>query len=77
MNYRQLTYEQRVALKAYLQIGLKYCQIAIQLCVNKATISREIQRNRGLKGYRPRQAQQQCARPPLNGCQTSTLYHGR
>ena len=58
MSYKQLTFEQRVAIKAYLKIGLALCQIAQHIGVHKATISRELQRNTGFKGYRPQQAQQ-------------------
>ena len=58
MSYNQLTFEQRVEIKAYLKIGLALCQIAKQIGVHKATVSRELQRNTGFRGYRPRQAQQ-------------------
>ncbi len=58
MSYKHLTFEQRVAIKAYLKIGLALCQIAQQIGVHKATVSRELQRNTGFKGYRPQQAQQ-------------------
>ena len=61
MSYKQLTLEQRVAIKAYLKISLALCQIAKQIGVHKATVSRELQRNTGLRGYRPQQAQQQTA----------------
>jgi len=57
MHYKQLTFEQRVAIKAYLKIGLKLYQIAKQIGVDKTTVSRELKRNTGAKGYRPRQAQ--------------------
>jgi IS30 family transposase len=59
MSYQQLTFEQRVAIHAYLKIGLARYQIAQQIGVHKATISRELQRNTGGRGYRPQQAQQQ------------------
>ena len=36
--------------------GLTQCAIADQICVNKSTISREVKRNTGLRGYRPKQA---------------------
>ena len=53
MRYKHLTFEQRVAIKAYLKIGLALCQIAQQIGVHKATVSRELQRNTGLKGIDP------------------------
>jgi transposase, IS30 family len=58
MNYKHLNFEQRVAINAYLKIGLALCQIANHIGVHKATVSRELQRNMGFKGYRSRQAQQ-------------------
>ena len=58
MNYKQLTYEQRYQIRALLKIGQKQAQIAECLGVHKSTISREIQRNRGQRGYRPKQAHQ-------------------
>jgi len=57
-SYRQLTQEQRYQIKAYLKIGYSQTRIAHEVGVHKSTISREIQRNRGLRGYRPKQAQQ-------------------
>ena len=56
-SYRQLTQEQRYQIKAYLKIGCSQAEIAQEVGVHKSTISREIQRNRGLRGYRPKQAQ--------------------
>lgn len=58
MNYTQLTYEQRYQIKALLEMGHKQTQIAGCLGVHKSTISREILRNRGQRGYRPKQAHQ-------------------
>jgi IS30 family transposase len=56
MNYKQLTYEQRVEIYALLKAGCKQTQIAQLIGVSKSTVSREIIRNTGLKGYRPKQA---------------------
>ena len=61
MSYKQLTFEQRVVINAYLKLGLALYQITNQIGVHKATVSRELKRNTGLKGYRPRQAQQKTA----------------
>ena len=58
MNYCQLTYENRIEIKSYLNCGLNQSQIADKIGVNKSTISREINRNIGKKGYRPKQAHQ-------------------
>jgi IS30 family transposase len=58
MTYKQLTYEHRNELKAYLKLGIKLVSIAHLIGVHKSTISRELKRNSGLRGYRPNQAQQ-------------------
>jgi len=58
MAYQQLSYEKRNELKAYLKIGLKQDEIARLIGVHKSTISRELKRNSGQRGYRPNQAQQ-------------------
>lgn len=56
MSYKQLTYEQRNEIYALLKAGLNQTKIADIVGVSKSTISREIKRNIGLKGYRPKQA---------------------
>jgi IS30 family transposase len=56
MNYKQLSYEQRFEISALLKAGLNQTKIAKIVGVSKSTISREIKRNTGLKGYRPKQA---------------------
>ena len=54
--YTQLTREQRYQIKALLDMGHSQSQIATVVGVHKSTISREIRRNRGKRGYRPKQA---------------------
>ena len=56
MAYRQLTSEKRYGLKAYMQAGFSMSQIAKELMVHKTTLYREINRNTGRRGYRPKQA---------------------
>jgi IS30 family transposase len=58
MAYRQLTQDQRYQIYAFLKAGFSLSSIAQQLGVDKSTISRELKRNRGQRGYRPKQAQQ-------------------
>jgi transposase, IS30 family len=53
----QLTYEQRCQIEALNKIGLSQKAIATQVGVNQSTISRELNRNRGKRGYRCQQAQ--------------------
>ena len=55
-NYKQLTREQRYQIYALMKAGLYQAQIARVIGVHKSTISREMRRNRGLRGYRPKQA---------------------
>ena len=57
-HYRQLTQEQRYHISALLCVGhtQKYISEAIE--VHPSTISRELKRNRGKRGYRPLQAEE-------------------
>jgi IS30 family transposase len=56
MTYRHLSQEERYQISALLKAGLTLAQISVNLGRHKSTISREISRNSGLRGYRPRQA---------------------
>lgn len=51
-----LKYEDRCHIKAQREAGKTLAEIAKKLKVDKSTISRELQRNGGRKGYRPKQA---------------------
>jgi len=55
-GYTQLTQEQRYQIYALKKAGLNQTEIAVIVGVNKGTISRELNRNSGLRGYRPQQA---------------------
>ncbi len=57
MRYKQLTQEERYQIHAYLKAGFNQSEIALEMNRDKSTISREILRNTGLRGYRPQQAQ--------------------
>jgi len=57
-TYTQLTQEQRYQIYALLKAGHNQTEIAILINVHKSTISRELRRNRGPRGYRPKQAHQ-------------------
>ena len=57
-HYRQLIEEDRIEIYAMKQAGKKQKQTAARLGVHPSTISRELTRNTGFKGYRPNQAQQ-------------------
>jgi len=54
--YTQLTWEQRYQIHALLKMEHSRTEIANTLGVHKSTISREVRRNRGKRGYRPKQA---------------------
>lgn len=80
MRYTQLTQEERYQIYALLKAGHHQTEIALILDRHKSTISREIRRNTGLRGYRPRQAQQLCderkwtkARPRITDATWTTI----
>lgn len=54
--YTQLTREQRYQISAFLKAGFPQSAIAKETGVHKSTVSRELSRNRGQRGYRPKQA---------------------
>lgn len=56
IHYSQLTQDLRYQISALLQAGNSKTAIADAICVHKSTISREIARNSGERGYRPKQA---------------------
>ncbi|MDY0190969.1 MAG: IS30 family transposase [Desulfuromonas sp.] len=58
MHYTQLTREERYQISALKSAGHIPVEIALILGRHKATISRELRRNKGLRGYRPKQAQE-------------------
>jgi len=55
-TYTQLTQEERYQIYALKQAGHNQSEIATLLGCHKSTISRELSRNRGMRGYRPKQA---------------------
>ncbi|MBC8336878.1 MAG: IS30 family transposase [Anaerolineales bacterium] len=57
-SYSQLTYHQRYHINALLKAGWNQTEIAESIGVHKSTISRELKRNRGKRGYRSKQADQ-------------------
>jgi len=56
MSYTQLTQEERYQIYALKKVGHLLAEIAEIVGHDPGTISRELRRNRGLKGYRPQQA---------------------
>ena len=57
VGYRHLSYEERVAIATLSKEGLSLAAIARRLGRSASTVSREVKRNRGGKGYRAGQAQ--------------------
>ena len=55
-HYTQLTREERYQISALNTAGQSKAQMAKVLGRHKSTIGREMARNRGLRGYRPKQA---------------------
>jgi len=58
MSYTQLTQEQRYQIYALKQVKQANKRIAEILGVHASTVSRELKRNIGKRGYRPKQADQ-------------------
>ena len=57
-TYKQLTSEQRYQISALKRMEHSQTEIAQELEVHKSTISRELRRNTGERGYRPKQAEE-------------------
>ena len=58
MTYQHLSHHERYQIAVLMKAGQIQTQIAAILGRHKSTVSREIHRNTGLRGYRPRQASQ-------------------
>ena len=57
-HYTQLTQEQRYQIHAFMKAGFTQKNMAMEIQVHSSTVSLEIKRNRGQRGYRPIQVQQ-------------------
>lgn len=79
MSYTQLTREQRYQIYALKKAGHNQTEMASIVGVHKATISRELHRNRGQRAYRPAHAHQltkarrATARPRIGGQTWATV----
>ena len=60
-QYKQLTAEERYHIYTMLQQGLSFRYIAKGMKRSHTTLSREIKRNQGEKGYRHKQAQRKAS----------------
>ena len=54
-SYTQLTRGRRYEIRVLLKAGYSLSKLATIMKVHKSTLSRELRRNRGQKGYRPHQ----------------------
>jgi len=59
-KYRQLTHEQRSTIYRLKKQNFTNTRIAEIISVSASTITRELKRNIGKKGYRPKQAHEKC-----------------
>lgn len=66
MSYHQLTSKKRYQIYGLHKEGFTQKAIAENLGVHPATISRELRRNRGKRGYRPEQAHRLCKQRQSN-----------
>lgn len=56
-RYTHLTVDERYQIRAHKKAGYSNREIAEELGRHVSTINRELRRNQGLRGYRPKQAQ--------------------
>lgn len=75
-KYQQLTYEQRCQIYALIKTGLSQRDMAKTIGVNQSTISREISRNQGARGYRFQQAHRKTLERRQEACQPSKMTSG-
>lgn len=61
-GYRHLTYDIRCQIYALLKRGIIQEEISKQLKVDQSTISREVKRNKGKRGYRHKQAHEKAVK---------------
>ncbi len=70
MNYTHITREERYQIYALKKAGHKQNEIAKLLERSESTISRELSRNRGRRGYRPKQAHIKSVERQANNART-------
>ena len=73
MTYKHLSQAERYQIHALMKAGHDQSQIAKVLDRNKSTISRELSRNTGSRGYRPKQACEISADRSQNSRNASTV----
>jgi IS30 family transposase len=76
MSQKQLAQEQRYQIYSLKKAGFKNTKIADILQVHKSTVCREIKRNTGGRGYRPKQAHNIAVKRKIN-CIQKRISHGQ
>ena len=71
--YQQLTQEERYQIKAYKESGLPLRAIARKLTRAASTITRELTRNTGKRGYSAKQAQEKAGGTSLYSHQSNKI----
>ena len=61
MTNQHLSHEERYQIEAFMKAGQSQTQIAEHLGRHRTTIHRELNRNSGQRGYRPKQASELAA----------------
>ena len=72
-GYKHLTYAQRCQIPALLKRKIPKGIIAHDLGIHRSTLTREINRNSGLRGYRHKQAQRKSDKRRALACSRSSL----
>lgn len=72
-HYQQLTYEQRCQIYTLKKTGFSQRQIASEIGVSQSTVSRELSRNSGDRGYRYKQAHRKAAERRDSACKATKM----
>lgn len=75
-TYKQLTYEQRCQIEVLKKRGFTQKEIAKTVNCSQPTISRELSRNRGQRGYRHKQAQRRATRRRCSAAKAIKMTDG-
>ena len=76
MSYTHLTQDERYQIAILAKAGHDKSQIARLMERHKSTIGRELKRNRGERGYRPKQAHK-FSQVRMRACENSWACFGR
>lgn len=72
-NYQQLTYEQRCQISVLKKRRCSQREIAESVGVHQSTVSRELKRNTGARGYRHKQAQEWAQNRRQSACRATKM----